>query len=379
MFKIVKDDSNRLRAISTNRVANIISTGTATSFPISQPTVRPQSIPPVQIDSGELSGDIPATLIDVVEGFDWKVSPNFSQTEYPFIMLKEYRLNKSVLLSQLASNIQTIFEGLINQGALVAGEIPTFGILSDILSSILPGENPESEEVIADIANFLTTAGLDAFSDVEEYLLPYLLLYFTEKTDFNYKLPYFTKNAIKKNMSWNSNFSDSNQTGAAGVGEFVETSNDFVASQGLGIDFINGLVEKGQYVERGKYFNPTESRPFSFSFPLLNTISAESTQQNFNLIWLLCFQNCVVRSGIADIDPPCMYEVIVPGWKYIKYGVIQTISIEHLGNRRRIPIIHPASETEVNVIIPEAYNVNLTITSLTPDSSNFMLKSLEPL
>jgi hypothetical protein len=42
-----------------------------------------------------------------------------------------------------------------------------------------------------------------------------------------------------------------------------------------------------------------------------------------------------------------------------------------------VEIIHPGSKARVETIIPEAYNLNFTINSLTSDSSNFMFKALE--
>jgi hypothetical protein len=39
-------------------------------------------------------------------------------------------------------------------------------------------------------------------------------------------------------------------------------------------------------------------------------------------------------------------------------------------------IIHPVTGLTIETIIPEAYNIYITIENLTTDSSNFMLSSL---
>ena len=196
-----------------------------------------------------------------------------------------------------------------------------------------------------------------------------------KKLSTEYKLPFFNTNTINKRSSWQSNFSSLESTGAVGTGDFFETSQEFVASHGTGLGKYNRLFENNQYIERGKYFNPSPSEPIYFSFPLLNTGSLDSIKSNFDLVWLLCFQNLAIRSGVADVESPCIYEVTVPGWRYMLFAYIEDIKIEHLGSRRRVRIAHPASEIEVDVIVPEAYKINITIRSLLPDSANFLLRA----
>jgi hypothetical protein len=58
------------------------------------------------------------------------------------------------------------------------------------------------------------------------------------------------------------------------------------------------------------------------------------------------------------------------------YASIQNITIEYVGTRRRLPIVHPATGETIDTTIPEAYNVEITINSLTTDCGNFLLKSL---
>jgi hypothetical protein len=416
IFKIIKDkNKNALRAISIARTSflidNIPSPGPVRTSPrsraerarlqrqsaISMPTINREPPKIVQISNDRLgNNDVSSTLIDVVKDFKWKESPNPRDTqgqyliEHPYIYLREYRVNKSTLFTQLLANLKTIAEGLVGQAGIGVSLLPgfQFGVLAELGLKRLTG-NEELDiqrgvsTVIENAQNGISSVVDDMvgnFSEnpniATEYLNPYKFLYSVEKTDFEYKFPFFNINTINKRASWQSNFSDSKMsTGAAGVGDFIETSQEFIASHGAGMGKYTRLFENNQYIERGKYFNPSDSEPITFNFPLLNTGSLESIKSNFDLIWLLCFQTLAIRSGIADIESPCIYEVTIPGWRYMLFAIIGDIKIEHLGTRRRVRIAHPASEIEVDVIIPEVYKISLTIRSLLPDSANLLLRA----
>lgn len=421
IFKIIKDkNKNALRAISIARtqflidnkpssvpfippvpgllqpaaVATVANEIYQRSQPtLNQPTINknPQRI--VQIENKRLgTNEVPSTLIDVVKDFNWKSSPNLINSQrdnlinHPYIYLREYRVNKSTLFAQLLANLQTTLEGYTGQARALLSLTPGFpqGVLAELILDKLTGQDGFiSETVVGGITgtiNSLSDKLLSNFTDNPniantEYLKPYKYLYSIEKTDFEYRLPFFNTRTISKRASWQSNFSDSKMsTGAAGVGDFIETSQEFIASHGTGLGGYTRIFENNQYIERGKYYNPSRAEPINFNFPLLNT-SKNSIKSNFDLIWLLCFQNLAIRSGIADIEQPCIYEVTVPGWRYMLFAFIEDIQIEYLGTRRRVRIPHPASEIEVDTIIPEAYRVNITIRSLLPDSANFLLRA----
>jgi hypothetical protein len=205
----------------------------------------------------------------------------------------------------------------------------------------------------------------------QDFLEPYYDLYMREETKFQYKLPYFVNKRNIKTASWDANFSG---TGANAITELASQSIEMIASFGAGIPIFGALNEPGLYIERGKYFQPRHGADsVEFSFPLLNTLRKESIQKNFDLIWLLFFQNSSFRKSKANIDPPCLYEVLVPGIVYMMHAFISNITVEYLGTRRRISLKNPASGKSVDTIVPEAYNIRIAINSMTTDSGNLML------
>jgi hypothetical protein len=414
IFKIIKDkNKNALRAISTDRARFLIEDKSyifkdpftlirplpVTAFnllrpsPLKEATVYKEPPKLVQIANKRLgTEDVPSTVINVVKDFHWKESPNPVNsngeflTEQPYIFLREYRVDKSTLFTQLLANLQTTVEGAGSQLGILADLVilnPLKGVLAELIvekttgiegiaSAINEGIQSEITDTIQKLlGNFSNNPNVSNTS----YLKSYDFLYSLEKTDFEYKFPFFNINTINKRSNWNANFSGVDSTGATGVADFIETSQEFIASHGTGLGKYNRLFENNQYIERGKYFNPSSSEPINFSFPLLNTGSLDSIKLNFDLVWLLCFQNLGIRSGVADVESPCIYEVTVPGWRYMLFAYMEDIKVEHLGSRRRVRIAHPASEIEVDVIIPEAYRINITIKSLLPDSANFLLRA----
>jgi hypothetical protein len=157
----------------------------------------------------------------------------------------------------------------------------------------------------------------------------------------------------------------------------VQEGVNFVAKYGAGVPALGAYAEPGLYIERAKYFQPVPGQdPITVKFPLLNTLNSESIQKNFNLIWLLCFQNSSMRRNKTDVFPPCIYRVLIPGVRFLLYASIQNVTIEYVGTRRRMPIVHPATGETIDIAIPEAYNVEITINSLTTECGNFLLKSL---
>ena len=317
-----------------------------------------------QVSISESVGDAKASVIDVVKGYDWKVSPNSNIVEHPYIILQEYRINKSPLVAQLASTVKTGIESL---GAIAKAVTGSIGVLKEL------GEAVEGfgEKGLDAISRIETKTGA-VEEELEGDLKPFKGLYYLKKTNFTYKLPYFSKKMTERTGAWVASYPNK-----SAVTDLIEAGAEFVAKEGAGVPILGAYAEPGLYIERGKYFQPTTGQdPISVKFPLLNTLNPESIQKNFNLIWLLCFQNSSFRRNKTDVFPPCIYRVLIPGIRFMLYASISNITIEYVGTRRRMPVTHPATGETIDTTIPEAYNVELNITSLTTECGNFLLKSL---
>jgi hypothetical protein len=147
------------------------------------------------------------------------------------------------------------------------------------------------------------------------------------------------------------------------------------------------VMKAGSFQEKTKFFQfSQDGDSITISFPLINTGSAtfDDVVNNWQFIFQLIYQNRPERVDRNIVNPPMLYEVTIPGVRYIPYAYISNIDIEYKGSRRSMDIQVPmdayfADEDEhstemvsFNTIIPEAYQVTLTITGLVADSRNFM-------
>jgi hypothetical protein len=241
------------------------------------------------------------------------------------------------------------------------------GVLK-VLGEAVEGFGERIQEVVS---NAEIKAGA-VEENLEGVLKPFQGLYYLKKTNFTYKLPYFSKKMTERTSNWQAGYPQGSL-----ITKLVESGIEFVAKTGAGVPLLGAYAEPGLYIERGKYFQPTTGQdPITVKFPLLNTLTSESIQKNFNLIWLLCFQNSSFRRNKTDVFPPCIYRVLIPGIRFMLYASISNITIEYAGTRRRVPVVHPATGETIDTAIPEAYNVELTINNLTTECGNFLLKSL---
>jgi TATA-box binding protein (TBP) (component of TFIID and TFIIIB) len=320
------------------------------------------------------------SVVDVVNNYDWKVSPNSNIVEQPYIILREYRIHKSPLLAQLSYTVKAGVENLGGgiKGVLAAlapegSENKALQGIEGLLNFLGDGAEKVSDFITTSLDTIETSVGVGAVEeDLSGNLKPFQGLYYLKKTNFTYKLPYFSGKMIERGSSWSDQYS-----GSSDITSLIQDGINFIASKGSGIPILGPFAEPGLYIERAKYFQPMPGQdPITVKFPLLNTLNSESIQKNFNLIWLLCFQNSSMRRNKTDVFPPCIYRVLIPGVRFMLYASIQNITIEYVGTRRRMPIVHPATGETIDTAIPEAYNVEITINSLTTECGNFLLESL---
>ena len=117
-------------------------------------------------------------------------------------------------------------------------------------------------------------------------------------------------------------------------------------------------------------------------------ITYDDIVNNWQFIYLLLYNNKPERVNRNLIEPPPIYEATIPGVKYMPFSYIQNLSITYKGARRTMKIQVPVAisnntlgPTNTNVdfetIIPEAYDVSITLAGLVTDSKNFMYSLIE--
>jgi hypothetical protein len=179
----------------------------------------------------------------------------------------------------------------------------------------------------------------------------------------------------------------------------------------------------GAYFERPKSYSfHGEGDAITFTFPLYNNVSYESLVRNFELCTMLTYQQLANKTSRVLLDPPVMYEVEIPGKFYSPYAYIANLSIQGLGaqTHRKIKTLskfvdggdqpaesnsasktgdgstddsspknnqpgRPCKLTEdktddeslvVDAIIPDVWEVTITLQSLVPSTKNLYYHAL---
>jgi len=137
-------------------------------------------------------------------------------------------------------------------------------------------------------------------------------------------------------------------------------------------------IDSDPVLDKPHIWTSTAPRSITISFPLFN-INADSSEvaeqhiaRNWELCYLLTYQNLYNKRNLFTGIPPVFYEIEVPGLYYTKAGYVSNISILNAGNIRNLGL--PVGETtpRIPVNVPDAYVVNITLTDFFMPSRNFL-------
>ena len=339
--------------------------------------------------------------VDVINGFYWTHTPLTKREEVPYIALSEKRLKTNALIAQAAYNSMTI--GLFDKTGLVqrAGrslDVATQGKISEQLQKVQnflqSGPTGSTIDKLGatigaakeKFGNFLGGEGLFSLPQnqaARNVLRVYEGLYITEPTGWEYTFPYFEdyQNGVAND------FGDQNVGGigegvlAGGAATFVEGTRAAAESMAGALN----IMEPGTYIEKPKFYQFQDSGDeITVSFPLLNTGHAtyEDVVRNWQLIYLLVYQNRPIRFTRDLIEPPVIYEVSLPGHKYMPYAYVSKLEVQFVGSRRPMEITFKdesslgQGQNRVNTIIPDGYTIQITLKGLVAETRNFLYTSL---
>jgi hypothetical protein len=316
----------------------------------------------------------PSDPIDVNNDFNWTKSPKSSRQDVPKLRLIEKRIAKNSTVSNLAYSLLAnvdLANTVSQQGAasidLLAGneKAEVQNSLQNLKSSAADSVNDviNNSETLTKVKGKLNEV-FDFESFQSNVLRPYNYLYVTEKTGFEYIFPYLEDDYRESNIT----MGEDQQNIATSILGAVSD----IAQQAAGVALV------GQ-----------EGRTLNVKIPLLNTGSYEDILKNWQLIFGLVYQNRPGRITKNLVDVPVIYEAFIEGMAYMPYAYIRGLSVSFLGNRRtmkiKIPVTKFTSEgsdvgvqtREITTVIPDAYQLNLSITGLNEETRNFMYESID--
>ncbi len=315
-------------------------------------------------------------VIDVVNNFSWYSGPKASSValdKQPCAFLIEREQRLSSLISGALYYLNASKKALKQAGNVLNGNDTVQSLLGTMT------ENPIFQKASDLIDKFTDSTGTGISESDSGLLENHNLnsiqgIYLTEPTGFQYRLPMYSIGQSVTN-SWGDRQKDSVLTG------LVDGATEIVENFSTG--YLN-ISQPGVYIEKPKYFQTGQTgESQTITFPLINTIqrgAQNPIQQNYELLWLLTFQNKSYKTSFSRTPPPKLYTISVPGQFSFPYAYISNMRVEFLGTIRRSTVTVPSLNksgkvvtTDIKVPVPDAYNVSLTFESLIGDYGNTMM------
>ena len=312
-------------------------------------------------------------VIDVVNDFSWYAGPKATPAalnKVPCVFLQE----REQLLSSLVSGALYY----LNASSRSISDVLQSDSIKSLLGTVMTEENADSlQGSVADTFQSLE-AVLGGTASDQDLLKHHNLkslkgIYFTKPTGFYYRLPQYENQLGVRNSS--AEGSDGNSI----VVDAVTSAQGFVED----IASVVNLTQPGTYIEKPQYFNNPSTYSKTVTFPLANTIrrgNVSPIQQNYELLWLLAFQNRPYKTSFTRTPPPKIYTVSVPGQYSMPYAYISNMSVEFVGTVRKTSVVVPSGNGEgtigskvVQTPVPEAYQVSIEFSSLISDYGNQMI------
>lgn len=201
--------------------------------------------------------------------------------------------------------------------------------------------------------------GVNPVSNAPPHLKNYEPMYGIRPTNFMYRLPYMADSIKEISNTWS--------TDSSIVGGHLDLMKK-----------ITSLVSPGVGIDLSKTFDFPDSGPsYEINFYLDNQGSSNDWKRNFRLIYLLLYQNLPNKLTRTALTPPVIYRANLPGVFSFYWSFLSNIAVKFMGNRRTAFLKVGATDpNESEVVIPEGYEIKLTLTSLTPETRNLMYNAL---
>ena len=307
----------------------------------------------------------PSKIINVVDDFAW-----YSGAKASAAALQ--RVPKACIIER-EQQLSSIISGALYYISTV-GKSKAVDELSSKVTSLLKGINVDVISSTLDkVKGFLKSVEASSDGSIlsNSNLKSLIGIYLTEKTGFQYAFPHFDSMPDITN-TWG--------TGGSGGLESVINSGMDVVEEIAKTAFI---AQPGVYIQKPKYYEFDDAgKSITINFPLFNTVdrgTLKSYQLNYELLWLLAFQNKPYKTSFARTAPPKIYSINVPGICAFPYSYISNMTVDFKGTVRYKNVSLPhlkdgvASVKSVRVPIPDAYTVSLTFNSLLTDYANLMV------
>jgi len=286
--------------------------------------------------------------IDVINNYRWTLTPKEGRTETPKVRLTEYRL----LNAALETATRYYAYGLAQQASIGPGnDTSWFRNAFSFLQSVTTGNNDANSNGSSYIRQ-------------GEYGAPYAGLFdFENDTGFVYEFPYFSEINTDLTNTWTSlDTLDKIQEAAGSLSTQLRQGLDLLL-KGAGFAYSANYPRVG-VVDRPKLWESSSPRTINIRFPLFNTYDHTDTYKNWQLCYLLMYQNMFNKRDFLTSVPPVFYSVLIPGQYFTIAAYVSNLQIRNRGNMRLVNC------GGVKRNIPDVFEIDMTLTDMVTPSQN---------
>jgi hypothetical protein len=288
-------------------------------------------VPPTGVASRGGLADflVPASktgAVDVLNTYRWTLTDPKGRTETPKATLTEWRLLQSSLIN--------------------SSRYYTAGLSQQVVNS----KNPYLKDM----------KGYTGLFDFEN------------PTGFYYVFPYFSDTVNEVTNTWNTldileKVKNALNTISPAVGGAVESATG-----------VAGLAYEATYprvgiMDRPKLWESSGFRSINIKFPLYNTVDFADIKKNWDLCYLLMYQNMFNKRDFITAISPVFYTVYIPGQFFTIAAYVSDLKIYNRGNIRSLDIDGSGKKRNV----PDVYEIDMTLTDMIMPSQNMLAAILK--
>jgi len=324
----------------------------------------------------------PSVEINVIRDYDWTYSKNKIRklNEIPYIKVKEFKLIGNTYISSLMTTsllFPDIVDSNVGQNSFFeklnsSFKSNSFGkFMGDSISKVTTAVNNTAQKTANWVTEQMKSIDDTANSWGDEQLIKnYSYLYLRRATGTTYRFPYFSNDYVSINNQFSDTYSGAEKDSSP-IQKMLDIANEKATAVGQYAN-VASVTEPGMFVQRPKFYNfEDSSATFTAEFFLFNTITENAYQKNLDLITKLLIQNTPHRHNRLLVDPPCIYELTVPGRVFYPYACIQEFTVKHVGTKRILK-----NKQGKDVTVPDAYQLEIKFKSLTMEVNNFIIPQM---
>ena len=268
---------------------------------------------------------------DVINDYRWTLSPVRSLEEVPKIKLVEYEVDESTITTQ----IKYYSVGAVNAVSSEPGGLTPYEHLFPKNKMVGKYEFPYFSDINFEISTPVWQS-LDTVGELGKAIQSGVGLLFGEKA----------------------------AAAAGAIGGAVG---------GLAMGGLAMTYPKVGIMDRPRLWQNHDFRSINVKFPLFNTYSPDDWKKNRSLCERLLRQNLYFKRDFITGIPPVFYEVEIPGQHFSYASCATNLTIYNRGNMRTL-----VNDSGKEVVVPDAYEINLTLTDMVMPSKNLFDRVTSP-